>query len=138
MACYLSPDRLKAEVEEYLKRDRIPERRIWPSSYVLERPPVQATPEEFREIYERAKRYDEWPGDSLREPLGFRKNPFMRQTKNVTLQAIILSDPDRQGEAFDKMLQAGYTEKAAKEVLVHYHGALELTEPHSERTETPA
>ena len=137
MAYHLTPERLKAEITTYLKRDRIPERRIWPTSSVLERPPEQATPEEFREIYDRAKPYDEWPGDSLREPYGFRKNPFMRQTKNLTLQAIILSDPDRQKEAFDKMRQAGYTEEGAKEVLMHYHGTLNLVEPCHEGTETP-
>jgi hypothetical protein len=138
MAYHLTPERLKLEITEYLANDRLPERRIWATSNVLEKPDSQSTPEDFRKIYDKAKKFDEWPGDSWREPIGFKKNPFLRQTKNLSLAAIILSDPDRQKEAFDKMLEAGYTEQAAKEVLSHYHAGRTFWSQDSEEASPPA
>jgi hypothetical protein len=138
MAYHLTPERLKLEITRYLEKDRLPERRIWPTSNVLERPDGRETPEEFRKIYEKAKRFDPWPGDKWNSPIGFERNPFLRQAKNVTLQAIILSDPDRQREAFDKMLEAGYTEQAAKEVLSHYHADKTFWSQSSEDAAPPA
>jgi hypothetical protein len=122
MGYVLNADRLNAEIQRYLEKGRIPERRMWDNSgNVLTSSSVCRGPEEFRELYERANKLDGWPGDKWQEPIGHHRNPFLRQSKNLSLAAIILSDPHRQQEAFDKLLEAGYKSDSAKEILAKYH-----------------
>lgn len=128
MGYHLSAERLKAEVQTFLKNDRIPERRIWAKSNFLDARPVSNEPRAFRELYERARRLDQWPGDRWQEPEGYHRNPFLRQSKNTELAAIILTDPARQQEAFDKLLEAGYKPDAAKSILSHHHEILNISE----------
>lgn len=101
---------------EFLERDRIPERRM----HFIQGTPVTlgrgVINPEFERIYREAQAIDPWP-TSDDKPVGFDKNPWKRETKNVTLCAIILKDPYRRGEAFEKMIEAGWTERNAHDVL---------------------
>lgn len=122
MGYHLNADRLNAEIQRFLEKDRIPERRMWEAPPNILRSSSSCTGSaEVQELYERAKRLDEWPGDRWKEPIGHHRNPFLRQSKNLTLAAIILTDPARQQEAFDKLLEAGYKPDSAKELLAQYH-----------------
>ena len=128
MGYRLNPERLHFEVTKFLETDRVPERRIWSRSNFLESVPSDGGTREFQELYERAKKLDPWPGDRWQEPIGSHRNPFLRQSKNITLAAIILTDPSRQQEAYGKLLEAGYKAEAAKDILRQFHETLEITE----------
>jgi hypothetical protein len=128
MGYHLNAERLRAEVKTFLENDRIPERRMWAKPNFLDARPVGNEPRAFQELYERARQLDQWPGDRWQEPVGYHRNPFLRQSKNTELAAIILTDPDRQQEAFDKLLEAGYKPDAAKALLIQYHETLNISE----------
>ena len=128
MGYHLNAERLRSEVKTFLENDRIPERRIWAKSNFLDARPINSAQPSFQELYERAKQLDQWPGDRWQEPVGYHRNPFLRQSKNRELAAIILTDPARQQEAFDKLLEAGYKPDAAKSILSHYHETLNISE----------
>lgn len=128
MGYHLNAERLNSEIQTFLEKDRLPERRIWPTSNCLHVSREISGTAELHELYRKAQRLDPWPGDRWQEPIGHHRNPFLRQSKNLTLAAIILTDPNRQQEAFDKLLEAGYKPEAAKEILRKHHEALEITE----------
>jgi hypothetical protein len=111
-----------------LQKDRLPERRILGKSNFLDARTDGRGPRAFQELYERAKQLDQWPGDRWQEPVGYHRNPFLRQSKNTELAAIILTDPTRQQEAFDKLLEAGYKPDAAKSILSQHHEILNISE----------
>lgn len=105
---------------EFLKHDRLPENRM----RFIQGTPVTlgrgAINPEFERIYQAALAIDPWPESDDTKPVGFHRNPWKRETKNVTLCNIILTDPNRQGEAFEKMIEAGWTEQNAHDALRHH------------------
>jgi hypothetical protein len=128
MGYHLNAERLHFEIKTFLENDRIPERRMWDRPNYLETVPPDSGTRGFRELYARARQLDQWPGDRWQEPIGSHRNPFLRQSKNIPLATIILADPSRQQEAYDKLIDAGYKPEAAKELLSKHHDKLEITE----------
>ena len=108
MGYQISLSKLESEAKAYLERDRLPEQRMKPLCHVVEAP--------------RPMSYPEWPGDRHKEPVGIERNPFLRQSWNLTLAALILSDPARQQEAYDKLIEAGTLPHKAVELLQGIHG----------------
>lgn len=128
MGYHLRAEKLNSEIKTFLEKDRLPERRIWPKSNCLHVSREVGGTAELHELYKKAQQLDPWPGDRWQEPIGSHRNPFLRQSKNLVLASIILTDPTRQQEAFDKLLEAGYKPKDAISVLEKYHENVEVTE----------
>ena len=120
MPSRMTAERLHAEITAFLHRDRLPEQRI--------RPMECAAIKEIHALYQKASRFDPWPGDKWRGPIGIERNPFLRQSKNLPLAALILSDPEREDEAFEKLLEAGYEEDEAISIIRCYNQSSELAE----------